>query len=260
MTPTEEERLRDALGEAIRGNQLGLHFQGRVNLRTRRVVCGEALSRWRHPRRGMVPATVFIPVAERHGLIGQLGGWALSRACSEAARWPGDVGVSVNASAAQLNEGGLLDQIHAALGESGLPPDRLEIELTETGVVKADTETRRTLSAIRDLGVGLALDDFGTGYATLSALKRLPLTVLKLDRSLVRGFLRHAEDTAVARAAISTGQALGLTIVAEGIADEAQCRFLAELGCDQGQSFFLGRPMTPERFRASLREGDPTLG
>ncbi|MBV9783108.1 MAG: EAL domain-containing protein [Acidisphaera sp.] len=247
-----DHRLEQDLAYALEQGQLTLHYQPRVRLTTRLPIGAEALARWPHRRRGMVPPVVFIPMAERMGLITQLGGWALSTACIEATRWPAPAVVSVNVSALQLAEGCLLRQVRAALDESGLAPERLEIELTESMLVDAGIETLLTLSAVRDLGVGIALDDFGTGYASLAALKRLPLTQLKLDRSLIRGVPRHREDSAIAGALVATGHALDLSIVAEGVECEAQCRFLCEIGCEQGQSFFLGHPVPAERLRQNL--------
>ena len=247
-----DERLEQDLAHALAHGQLALNYQPRVCLATRRTLRAEALARWPHRRRGMISPGVFIPLAERTGLIVELGAWALSTACAEASRWPESVAVSVNVSACQLARGTLLNQVRAALDESGLAPERLELELTESMLVDAGVETLLTLSAVRDLGIGLALDDFGTGYASLSALKRLPLTALKLDRSLVRGVLRQREDTAIARAVIATAQALDLAIVAEGVDGEAQCRFLAALGCQEGQSYFFGRPAPAERFRQDI--------
>ena len=242
-------RLEQDLVQAIGRGQMTLHYQPRFCLGQRRVVGAEALARWPHRRHGMVQPAVFIPLAEQHGHILQLGQWALETACAEAAAWLGDNVISVNVSAAQLANGCLLRQVEAALERSGLPPSRLELELTESMLVDAEIETLLTLSAIRDLGIGIALDDFGTGYASLSTLKRLPLTVMKLDRSLVQGMLRYPEDTAIAHAVIAVGRALGLTIVAEGVDNEAQCRALFALGCSEGQSFFLGRPMSSDSLR-----------
>lgn len=255
--PADESRLHQDLRHAIACNQLSLHFQPKVTLSSKAIVSAEALARWPHRRRGMVPPGTFIPLAERTGLVVPLGAWVLAAACAEALSWPGEIGLSVNASACQLANGVLLQQIQSALAGSGLTPERLEIELTESVIVNADIETLLTLSAIRDLGVGLALDDFGTGYASLSALKRLPLTTLKLDRSLVHGVGRHREDTAIVRAVIATGHALGLEIVAEGVEGEPQSCFLASLGCRLGQSFFLGRPAAADRFRSGLAGANP---
>ncbi len=248
----EDARLERDLQHALAHDGLMLHFQPRVCLASRRIVGAEALARWPHRRRGMVPPAVFVPIAERSQLIDQLGGWALSAACRQAVRWGDAACVSVNVSPRQLAGGLLMGQLRTALGESGLAPQRLELELTESMLVEASVETLLILSEIRDLGLELALDDFGTGYASLSALKRLPLTTLKLDRSFLRGVPRHAEDTAIAAAVVNAGRALHLTIVAEGIMDEAQARFLQSLGCDQGQAYFFGRPAPAERFRQSL--------
>lgn len=252
----EDTRLEEDLTEALQQQRLTLYYQPRVCLASRCVVGAEALSRWPHRRRGMVPPSVFIPLAERVGLITRLGGWALSAACAEAARWPRGM-VSVNVSALQLADGMLLRQVQVALAESGLDPGRLEIELTESLLVDARVETLLALSALRDIGIGIALDDFGTGYASLAALKRLPLTAMKLDRTLVRGVMRYREDTAITRAAIEAGRVLGLSIVAEGIEGEGQARFLAALGCDEGQSYYFGHPVTAERFHQRLGEPEP---
>ena len=241
--------LSDELRQTLALDQLTVAFQPRVCLQTRRVIGAEALARWPHRRLGMVPPRCFIPVAETSGLITALGGWILRAACREAVRWPGELSISVNVSAKQLLDGVVRKQVQAALNESGLPPEQLEIELTESMLIDASIDTLLTLSDIRDLGVGIALDDFGTGYAGLATVKRLPLTALKLDRMFVRGVLRRDEDTEIARAVISFGTALGLSVVAEGIAWEAQCQFLKSLGCHQGQSFLLGRPMSAEQFR-----------
>ena len=251
---TEEpaDSLEGDLVRAVRRGSLAVEYQPRVCLQTRKIMGAEALARWPHRRRGMVSPGVFIPVAERSDLIVELGYWVLARACSEVARWPGRPVVSVNVSARQLADGLLLRQVKRALAETALPPEQLELELTESMLVDAGVETLLTLSAVRDLGIGIALDDFGTGYASLGALKRLPLTVMKLDRSLVRGVPRFLEDTGIAKAVVATAHTLGLEVVAEGIEGEEQCAFLAELGCREGQSFFLGRPTTSARLQELL--------
>ena len=253
-------RLGQDLAQAIERRQMALHFQPRLCLERRLVSGAEALARWPHRRRGMVPPAVFIPIAEGSELIVQLGAWVLDAACAEAATWPGDQVVSVNVSAVQLAHGTLMRQVVSALARSGLPAHRLELELTESMLIDAGIETLLTLSAIRDLGIGIALDDFGTGYASLATLKRLPLTVMKLDRSLVRGMLRYPEDTAIAHAVIAVGRALDLSIVAEGVDNEAQCQALLALGCREGQSFFLGRPMRADSFRLLLASAAGDVG
>jgi EAL domain-containing protein (putative c-di-GMP-specific phosphodiesterase class I) len=248
----ERRRLERDLSAAAREGRFALHYQPRVTLATDRTCAAEALLRWPHRKLGMIAPSVFIPIAERGGQIIPIGGWALRSACREAQRWHASLTVSVNVSARQLAAGVLLGQVAAALEESGLPPERLELELTESLLIDVDTDTLLALSALRDLGVGLALDDFGTGYASLSALKRLPLTAIKLDRSLIRDLPGEREDTAIVRAAIATGHALGLAVVAEGIETDLQRAFLAECGCDEGQGHLFSRPVPPELLPAWL--------
>lgn len=245
----ERRRLEQDLRLATTQGGFALEYQPRLSLPGGEVVGAEALIRWPHRRRGLVPPNAFIPLAEQCGLITPIGAWVLREAAAEAATWPKHLTLSVNVSARQLQDGVLLAQVAQALHHSGLSPDRLELELTESLLVDAGEETFFTLSALRDLGVGLALDDFGTGFASLAMLKRLPLTVMKLDRSLVREVPHDREDTAIVRAVADTGRALGLTVVAEGIETEAQRDFLAGIGCDQGQGFLFSRPVSPARLR-----------
>lgn len=239
----QRRRLQRDLEAATRDNAFILHYQPRLSLATGETTGAEALIRWPHRKRGLVPPNAFIPQAERAGLITSIGGWVVRAAAATAAAWPADWTVSVNVSARQLFDGALLQQVATALAESGLPPDRLELELTESLLVDVNLDTLLTLSAIRDLGVGIALDDFGTGFASLAMLKRLPLTVMKLDRSLVRDLPADREDAAIVRAVIQTGHALGLFVVAEGIETEAQRAFLSAIGCDEGQGFLFSHPV-----------------
>jgi EAL domain-containing protein (putative c-di-GMP-specific phosphodiesterase class I) len=250
----ERRRLRRDLDAATRENGFVLHYQPRLSLATGLVIGAEALIRWPHRKRGLIQPNSFIPLAEESGQITGIGGWVLRTACAEAAAWPGQCIVSVNVSPRQLADHAVLHQVAEALEQSALPPDRLEIELTESLLVDVGMETLLTLSAIRDLGVGLALDDFGTGFASLAMLKRLPLTVMKLDRSLVRDLPRDREDAAIVRAIVQTGHALGLCVVAEGIETEPQRAFLSGTGCDQGQGYLFSHPLPLEQFAARLAE------
>jgi EAL domain-containing protein (putative c-di-GMP-specific phosphodiesterase class I) len=247
-------RLEQDLRQAVARGELVLHYQPRLALGSGAITSAEALLRWPHRRRGMVPPNVFIPVAEQSDLIVAIGGYVLETACREALTWPVGASVSVNVSARQLEGAALLEQVARALEVSGLPPERLELELTESMLVEGSVETLLLLSAIRDLGVGLALDDFGTGYASLSMLKRLPLTVMKLDRSLVRDLPGDREDAAICRAVVETGHALGLVMVAEGIETEAQRSFLAGIGCDEGQGWLFAPALPLEQVRRKLEE------
>ncbi len=246
---TERRRLERDLATATQQGRFLLHYQPLLALATGEMYGAEALIRWPVRGQGMIPELVFIPIAEQSGQIVPIGGWALRAACREARRWRAAWTVSVNVSARQLAAGALLGQVAAALEESGLPPERLELELTELQLGGAETELLLALSAIRDLGVGVALDNFGTGAASLAVLKRLPLTAMKLDRSLVRGLPADREDAAIVRALIVTGHALGLRVVAEGIDTEAQRAFLAASFCDEGQGYLFSEPLPPERLK-----------
>ncbi len=251
----EQRRLERDLRDAVKREAFQLHYQPRLALQSGAVTGAEALIRWPHRRRGMVPPMSFIPLAERSGLILTIGGWVLRAACQEAAAWgsPGAPfsapSVSVNVSARQIADGVLLHQVAAALEASGLAPERLELELTESMLIHIDLDALLGLSALRDIGVGLALDDFGTGYASLAMLRRLPLTVLKLDRSLVHGLPQEREDAAIVRAVVETGHALGLRVVAEGVEAAEQREFLTQIGCDEGQGYLFSRPLTPDQLR-----------
>lgn len=248
----EDRKVEAELRRSLAETSFVLHYQPRLHLDSGEIRGAEALIRWPHRKRGLIPPGAFIPIAERSGLISDIGGWVLAEACRACMEWPGRLTVSVNVSARQLQDGVLLRQVSDALDRSGLPPEQLELELTESMLVEECLETLLALSAIRDLGVGLALDDFGTGYASLSMLKRLPLTVMKLDRSLVRGVPQDPEDSAIVRAIVETGTALRLGITAEGIETEAQRAYLVGIGCGEGQGYLFSHPLPGAAFAARL--------
>ena len=250
----ERRRLLHDLREAIARESFVLHFQPRLSLATGLAHGAEALLRLPHRRRGIISPGAFIPLAERTGLINDIGGWVLRTACREAATWPSRITVSINVSPRQLHDRVLIGQVARALDQSGLAADRLELELTESMLIDFDEDVLFTLSAFRDLGVGLALDDFGIGFASLATLRKLPLTVMKLDRSLVRGLPDDPEDAAIVRAVTATGHALGLTVVGEGIETKAQRDFLAAIGTDQGQGYLFGRPVPTAELRLRLEQ------
>lgn len=242
MPAVQRRQLDRDLRRAVSQGDLVVHYQPRWSLATGAITGAEALVRWPDRRRGLVPPNEFIPAAERSGLIHALGRWVLREACTEALGWPG-LTVSVNVSARQLREGMLLDQLGVALAESGLAPERLELEFAEGVLLECDTDLLLTLCALRDLGVRIALDDFGSDCASLSMLKRLPLTTMKLDRFLVRELPRSREEASIVYAAIGAGHAMGLTIVAEGVEMEAQRALLSGLGCDEAQGYLFSRPV-----------------
>jgi len=246
-------RLEQDLRQAIAQETFTLFYQPRICGHGGGIVGAEALVRWSHRRRGLVSPAFFIPLAEQNGMIVPIGAFVLRAACQEAMQWSDQQAIiSVNVSARQLTDRALLPQVATALEQSGLPPERLEIELTESMLLHVDSDTLFALSALRDLGVGLALDDFGTGFASLGMLRRLPLTAMKLDRSLIRELPTDREDVAIVRAAVQTGHAMGLRVVAEGVETEAQRDFLLNIGCDECQGYLFARPMLGEDFRALL--------
>ncbi|MCX7378104.1 MAG: EAL domain-containing protein [Alphaproteobacteria bacterium] len=244
-------RLRRDLSTASEQEGFVLHYQPRVALRSGAVTGAEALIRWPHRKRGLMAPGSFIPIAEQAGLISDIGAWVLRAACLSAATWNRDLRVAVNVSARQLHDRELLRQIGESIEGSALPPERLEIELSESILLDDDLDTLLALSAIRDLGVCITLDDFGSGVASLSMLKRLPLELIKLDRSLVRTLPDDGEDVAIVQAIIDTSHALGLGVVAEGVETEAQRSLLAALGCDEAQGYLFSQPLPEDQFRAN---------
>lgn len=243
-------RLTTDLRGAIAQGEMSLLYQPRISLPHGGLAGAEALLRWTHPVYGPIPPVTFIPLAEASDLILRLGGWVLRQATREAARWPAAAGtISVNVSARQIDTGLLSTQVATALAESGLPPERLELELTESLALHDPPETLELLRALRAEGIGLALDDFGTAYGSLSRLRRLPFSALKLDHDFLRRIPGDAEDVAVFRAVRDLTTALGLRLVAEGVEHAAQHRFLIEQGCPEAQGWLFGRPVPPEVLR-----------
>jgi EAL domain-containing protein (putative c-di-GMP-specific phosphodiesterase class I) len=236
-------RLAGDLRAAIGRGELTLHYQPRIRLEDTALTGAEALLRWHNARRGEVPPAAFIPVAEGSDLIVALGAWVLRRATADAACRPGLGRASVNISARQVLSGMLPAQVEVALAESGLPPDRLELELTETLALHEGPEVAAMLTSLRDRGISLALDDFGSGYASLGRLRRLPFTTLKLDHSLIATLPGQARDYAILRAIRDLGRALGLRMVAEGVEQPEQRDMLAGLGFDEAQGYLFGGPV-----------------
>ncbi|MFL5253283.1 MAG: putative bifunctional diguanylate cyclase/phosphodiesterase [Rhodopila sp.] len=199
--------------------------------------------RWRHPQRGAVPPNVFIPVAEETGLIAPIGNWVLRQACRTAVDWPGDIGVAVNLSPMQFRSRDLAQVVAEALAASGLAPRRLELEITES-VLLRDTEANiATLRALKALGLRIAMDDFGTGYSSLSYLRRFPFDKVKIDRSFVSDLPAGGESGAIVRAVVGLGASLGVTITSEGVETSQQLAYLRVEGCDQAQGYLFSRPV-----------------
>jgi diguanylate cyclase (GGDEF)-like protein/PAS domain S-box-containing protein len=253
----ERVSLETDLRQALERGELLLHYQPRVDLKTGRVRGAEALIRWQPPARGMVPPSTFIPLAEETGLILPIGEWALRTACLQNRAWQkmglGSFTVAVNISATQFRQKGLAGRIAALLGETGLDPRGLELELTESLVMHDAEQVIAILRELKAMGVMLAIDDFGTGYSSLSYLKRFPVDHLKVDQSFVRGVPGDADDAAIVNAVISLGRSLGLRVVAEGVETEAQRAFLEASGCEEIQGYLVGRPMPAGELEAILR-------
>lgn len=257
-------QLVDQLRDAIRTEAFELHYQAKVDIAAGKVVGTEALLRWQHPVRGRILPAEFISLAEETGLIVQIGEWALRTACMETMSWSRNLGmpltVAVNLSAKQFQDGALLEKVRLALARSGLPADRLELEITESMMMRKPDEAAATMRALRQLGVRLAVDDFGTGYSSLGYLSRFPIQCLKIDRSFVRNVPGSEADAAIARSIISLGRSLGLTVVAEGVETQAQLDFLRQHGCGIAQGYLLGRPLAAAQFIAQLRKPGTASG
>jgi diguanylate cyclase (GGDEF)-like protein len=252
----EHMRLETDLHHAIKRDEFRLHYQPLVSLATSRVVGVEALLRWQHPRRGLVPPTSFIPLAEKSGLIVPVGRWVLKEAFDQARIWndmsPGEapLSISVNVSARQIERSDeLVVSVREILEQSGLPADQVKLEITESAVMRNPELAIATLWALKGLGVHLVVDDFGTGYSSLAYLKRFPVDTLKIDRSFVEGLAHQQEDQAIVAAIVAFSQTMGLDTVAEGIETEDQAVVLRQMGCTLGQGYLFGRPKPAEFLR-----------
>lgn len=248
MNVTSTADMAARLSQAVRSGAIDLHMQPQVSLPTLQVVGCEALSRWTDPHLGSVPPDRFIRVAEQTGLIVELGRQVLRRACAIATTWqhlPGGRSVSVNVSAVQLAEPDFVRQVAQALADTGLSPDRLVLELTETAALDDIERTAPQLGELRTMGVSLALDDFGVGQSPLTLLSRLPFDVVKIERTFVENVHDRAHDAVVARIVIEAAHSLGLRVCAEGIELREQAQQLVAMGCDLAQGFLMARPYDP---------------
>jgi diguanylate cyclase (GGDEF)-like protein len=231
------------LRHALEARQLDIHFQPLLNLERGELSGFEALLRWKHPERGMVSPAEFMPLAEFSGLITVFGRWVLHRACAEAVKWPSDLKVAVNLSAAQFKTGSLGEDVFIALASSGLPASRLELEITETALLDEDAGTGATLHHLRNMGVRISMDDFGTGYSSLSYLRSFPFDKIKIDQSFVRNLVNQPESVAIVRAVTSMAKSLKITTTAEGVETQEQLNLLREEGCTEVQGFLISRPL-----------------
>ncbi|MDR3539015.1 MAG: EAL domain-containing protein [Acetobacteraceae bacterium] len=234
--------LEADLQNALEAGEFQLFYQPLMNLKTRSVTGFEALVRWLRPEHGLIQPIDFVPFAEEIGFIVPLGKWVLQRACADAATWPGDIKVAVNVSVIQFGSRTLVDDVAAALQESGLSPSRLELEITETVMVDDTDTVLLTLHRLRDLGVGIAMDDFGTGYSSLSYLRRFPFSKVKIDRSFIEGLGKGADCDAIVTAVIQLCRTLGMIALAEGVETEEQLAMLRAGKCSEAQGYLFSRP------------------
>jgi diguanylate cyclase (GGDEF)-like protein/PAS domain S-box-containing protein len=251
--PEMDQQIRDRrvlhqdLSNAIRNGELSLAFQpqaiARTSIAESEIIGFEALARWQHPVRGQVSPAEFIPIAEESGLIVEMGEWILRRACREAASWPKPLQVAVNLSPAQFMHGDVVGLVHSILLETGLAPDRLELEITEGVLIEDFDRGLALLRRLKALGVRISMDDFGSGYSSLSYLQAFPFDKIKIDRAFIINLGRNPQSAAIVRAVIDLGHGLGMSIVAEGVETVEQLAFLAHEGCDRVQGYLLGKPL-----------------
>ncbi|WP_083338566.1 EAL domain-containing protein [Ensifer sp. LCM 4579] len=251
----KRRRLAEALRHALDHDQLELHYQVQMSLASGEIHGYEVLLRWTHPQLGPIPPSDFIPVAEENGLIAPLGAWVLRRACQDAAAWEPPYRIAVNVSAVQFMDASLPRLVHQVLVETGLPPHRLELELTETALIRDKARSLHIMRQIKALGVGVSLDDFGSGYSSLETLRSFPFDKIKLDRTFVDGIEHDRQSKAIVRAVLALGKSLHIPVLAEGIESDDQIAILRAEGCDEGQGFLLGRPSPADDL---ARQGGPT--
>jgi len=248
-------QLETELRHALDNEELRLFYQPIVHLGDETLLGYEALVRWEHPTRGLLPPAAFLDAAENNRLTSKLGAWVLHRACTDAAEWPDDLRVHVNISARHLAEDGFSELVADALAESGLAPERLELEITESTALFAAEATLHSVAVVTDAGVTLALDDFGTGYSAITALHRLPIHTVKIDRSFVADVVTEPATAALVQGLLQLGRGMGLQVIAEGIEDLDQAAWLLDHGCAMAQGYAFGRP-APLPSRAQVLMGE----
>jgi len=255
----ERQWVEEGLRRAMERQEFALHYQPIINLRTGEITGAEALLRWTHPTRGLVSPAQFIPVAEDCGLILPIGKWVLSEACKQARAWT-DGGLplatmAVNISAMEFRNESFLEAVLTILGDTGLDPKSLELELTESVLMKRPEITEAILKKLRSRGVQVAVDDFGTGYSSLSYLNKFPIDALKIDQSFVRQLTTTPDDTAIVVAVISMARSLKLRVIAEGVETQEELAFLQAHQCEEAQGYYFSRPLIPEQFAKLLETG-----
>jgi EAL domain-containing protein (putative c-di-GMP-specific phosphodiesterase class I) len=255
----ERKFIEESLRRALERDEFALHYQPKVNLRTGEICGAEALLRWTHPVRGPIAPAEFIPVAEDSGLIVPIGNWVLRQACRQAKIWRNAAvplpTMAVNISAMEFRNDAFLEGVFQILEETGLDPRSLELELTESVLMKYVESTETILKALKSAGVRLAIDDFGTGYSSLSYLRRFPIDTLKIDQSFIRQITTAPDQTTIVTAVIGMGRSLNLRVVAEGLETRQELAFLQAHRCDEAQGYYFSRPIPAEQFVALFATG-----
>jgi diguanylate cyclase (GGDEF)-like protein len=247
------------LRRAVEAEEFELFYQPLIDLKSNQIVACEALIRWNHPERGLIGPGEFIPIAEEIGLILPIGEWVLRKACSEAASWPKHVSVAINLSPVQFKSRNLVQAVILALANSGLSPQRLELEITESVLLEDNEMTLSLLHQLHSLGVSIALDDFGTGYSSLSYLRSFPLDKIKIDQSFIRDLSEHPDSLAIVQSITRLGTSLGMQTTAEGVETKEQLEQLRAAGCTHGQGYYFGRPQPARDIARLLAEARPQL-
>jgi EAL domain-containing protein (putative c-di-GMP-specific phosphodiesterase class I) len=255
----ERQYIEEGLRRALDRQEFTVHYQPKINMQTGEITGGEALIRWTHPARGSIPPAQFIPIAEDCGLILPIGRWVLRQACEQAQAWV-DAGlrprtIAVNVSALEFRDEEFLSGLFQILEESRLDPRALELEITESVLMKRVDSTAAILQTLRKSGVQVAIDDFGTGYSSLSYLRRFPIDALKVDQSFVRQIVGGGDDAAIVTAVISMAQSLKLRVVAEGVETLEELKFLRSHGCEEAQGYYFSRPVPAQQFAKLLETG-----
>ncbi len=248
----DRKSLQLDLERAIDRDELHLVYQPFLDIDQNRITGFEALLRWQHPVRGLVPPSEFIPIAEESGLIHQLGDWVVRRACATLSVLPADVRVAVNVSAVQFRNAGILQSVVRALTEAGVAPSRLEIEITESMLISKYGSASSILNALLQLGVTVALDDFGTGFSSLTYLRKLPFSRIKIDQSFIRDMLTQPDCAAIVKSVVGLAQELRMGVVAEGVEMAGQLEFLRQANCDEAQGWLIGRPVSADQIAGLL--------
>lgn len=255
--------VKSALREAVNRDELSLHYQPRIDLRSGRILGVEALLRWSSPKLGPQSPARFIPIAEQTGLIEPIGAWVLRTGCRQRRAWLdaglGSFRVAINLSAVQLSQAGIVEQVDSVLEETKLPAELLELEITESALMNDPQQMAAKLAAFRARGIAVALDDFGTGYSSLSYLKRFPLDCMKIDQSFVRGIPADTDDVAITRTIVALARNLGLKTVVEGVETDAQLGFARAEGCDEFQGYLFSKPLPVADVEALLRKSAAPL-